>query len=85
MWLGTSCPTGGLTLSQHVRTKNQDPYVYKQSYARRLPNQGSTATSRQGCPGFRHIQTISMYQYPRGGTCDVAHHVLGKTIQPGIV
>ncbi|KAI5328177.1 hypothetical protein L3X38_027574 [Prunus dulcis] len=43
------------------RRQPQHPYVYDQSYTRRLPNQGSTATSRQGCLGFRQFQVSQVF------------------------
>ncbi|KAI5330009.1 hypothetical protein L3X38_029406 [Prunus dulcis] len=52
------------------------------SYMRKLPRQGSTTTPCQGCLGSNHIQ-VSMSMHPRGGTYDIAHHILGKTIQHG--
>ncbi|CAL2238781.1 unnamed protein product [Prunus armeniaca] len=52
MWLGNE-PSNWGTNSQPARTTEtlKACTPENQSYARRLPNQGSIATSRQGCPG----------------------------------
>ncbi|PQM38147.1 hypothetical protein Pyn_14199 [Prunus yedoensis var. nudiflora] len=74
------------TLTQRVRTKNQDPYAWNSPTRADYPIKGLQRHPVKVCPGFRHIHvsisTVSMYQYPRGGTYDDAHHVHGKMSRP---
>ncbi|PQM36048.1 hypothetical protein Pyn_08221 [Prunus yedoensis var. nudiflora] len=88
MWLGTSRPTGGLNSTspygRRIKIRTSETVLRAQTTQLRVYSD----TPLRYAPGFRHIQTISIisiYQYPRGGTYDDAHHVLGETIQQGIV
>ncbi|PQM41525.1 hypothetical protein Pyn_01386 [Prunus yedoensis var. nudiflora] len=47
------------TLTQHVRTKNQDPYTWNRPTRADYPIKGLQQHPVKVCPGFRHIQTIS--------------------------
>ncbi|CAL8990963.1 unnamed protein product [Prunus brigantina] len=64
MWLGNE-PSNWGTNSQPARTAEtlKACTPENQSYARRLPNQGSTATSRQGCHGSNKSKYLK-FPYP---------------------
>ncbi|PQQ01349.1 hypothetical protein Pyn_17659 [Prunus yedoensis var. nudiflora] len=51
MWLGMSRPIGGLTLTQHVRKKNQDPYAWNSPTCADYPIKGLQQHPVKDAPG----------------------------------
>ncbi|CAL8157662.1 unnamed protein product [Prunus armeniaca] len=84
MWLGNESSNWG-TNAQPARTAEtlKACTLENQSYTRRLPNQGSTATSRQGCPGSDKSKYLK-FPYPSSNFREV-HRVVLIALQTDIL
>ncbi|CAL8162411.1 unnamed protein product [Prunus armeniaca] len=84
MWLGNE-PSKWGTNSQLARTAEtlKACTPENQSYVRKLPNQGSTATSRQGCPGSDKFKYLK-FPYPSSKSGEV-HRVMLIALQTDIL